>query len=76
MASLLACELIIACEGLEYSEESSSEIVTSLYKQVRKVCSKLSGDRSLSREIEAVADELMEGNWLSRIEVEFGSLPK
>ena len=76
LASLLACELIIACEGLEYSEESSSEIVTSLYKQVRKVCSKLSGDRSLSREIEAVADELMEGNWLSRIEVEFGSLPK
>ena len=49
-------------------------IVESLKKLVRKVCPRLSGDRSLSKEIEIVAKEIFDGRWLARINAECGDI--
>ena len=75
LSKLLACELIIACEALEYNSNESSKYVETLRKLLRKVCPKLEGDRSLSEEIENVAEELLNGSWLTRINTECGALP-
>lgn len=76
LSKLLACELIIACEALEYAKCASSKYVESLKKLVRKICPALNGDRSTSDEIENVASELYNGGWLSRIDAECGILPR
>ena len=76
LAQVLACELIIACEGLEYRNAEPAEHVYSLYRLVRGVCAPLSGDRSTSKEIERVASEISKGGWLARIEAECGRLPR
>ena len=76
LSQVLACELIIACEGLEYREAEPAEHVNALYRLVRGVCGPLDGDRSTSKEIERVARELSNGGWLARIEAECGRLPR
>ena len=76
LSQVLACELIIACEGLEYRNAEPAKHVNTLYKLVRGVCEPLKGDRSTSKEIELVASELSKGGWLARIEAECGRLPR
>lgn len=76
LSQVLACELIIACEGLEYRTDEPAAHVNSIYKLVRSICPALDGDRSTSKEIELVAEELSSGRWLSRIEAECGRLPR
>ena len=76
LSKLLACELIIACEALEYNSNKSSTYVETMRKLLRKVCPKLESDRSLSEEIETVAYEILNGGWLSRIDAECGILPR
>ena len=74
LSKLLACELIISLEALEHNDLKSSKYVESLKRLVRKVCPRLSGDRSLSKEIEIVAHEIFEGHWLARIDAECGDI--
>ena len=76
LSQVLACELIIACEALEYRDCEPAEHVKSLYNLVRNVCGRLTEDRSTSKEIEIVAEKLGEGGWLARIEAECGRLPR
>ena len=76
LADVLACELLTACEALEYRQNESSPHVSSLYKLVRTVCSPLTEDRSTSNELMIIAKEISEGGWLARIEAENGRLPR
>lgn len=76
LSQVLACELIIACEGLEYRRNNPANHVNALYRLVRKICPPLTGDRSTSKEIESVALELSNGGWLARLEAEHGRLPR
>ena len=76
LSQVLACELIIACEGLEYRDAEPAEHVKTLYRLVRGICGPLEGDRSTSKEIEQIARELSNGGWLARIEAECGRLPR
>jgi len=76
LSQVLACELIIACEALEYRNVEPANHVKSLYTLVRKISAPLSGDRSTSDEIESIASELSNGGWLARIEAECGRLPR
>jgi|TARA_B100001540_G_scaffold305156_1_gene315737 histidine ammonia-lyase len=76
LSQVLSCELIIACEALEYRNAEPAAHVASLYKLVRSICPALQGDRSTSAEIEAIADEIKSGGWISRIEAECGRLPR
>ncbi len=74
LSEVLACELLIACEALEYRVAEPADHVYRLYKLVRKICDPLDGDRSTSKEIEAIATQLRNGRWLARIEAECGRL--
>ena len=76
LAQVLACELLIACEALEYRVAEPAHHVKSLYTLVRKVSEPLTVDRSTSYEIERIVEELMKGGWLARIEAECGRLPR
>ena len=76
LAQVLACELLIACEALEYRVAEPANHVKSLYALVRKISEPLAADRSTSDEIERIAEELMKGGWLARIEAECGRLPR
>ncbi|MBJ61736.1 MAG: histidine ammonia-lyase [Euryarchaeota archaeon] len=76
LSQVLACELLIACEALEYRVSEPANHVRGLYRLVRKISEPLSGDRSTSKEIEEIAARLREGGWLSRIEAEHGILPR
>ena len=76
LSQVLACELLIACEALEYRKAEPAEHVKALYNLVRKVSKPLTNDRSTSKEIEIIATELSKGGWLARIEAECGRLPR
>ena len=76
LSQVLACELLIACEALEYRVAEPANHVKGLYRLVRKISDPLTGDRSTSKEIEEIAAHLREGGWLSRIEAEHGILPR
>ncbi len=76
LSQVLACELLISCEALEYRVAEPAKHVKSLYALVRKISEPLSVDRSTSDEIEKIAAELMKGGWLARIEAECGRLPR
>ena len=76
LSEVLACELLIACEALEYRVAEPANHVNGLYKMVRKICKPLEGDRSTSHEIEGIALNLRDGGWLARIEAEYGRLPR
>ncbi|MBI4244102.1 MAG: histidine ammonia-lyase [Planctomycetes bacterium] len=55
----LSCELICACEALEYRRPlKSSPVCENLHKFVRKNVGRLKADRSLSTEIEALTRQI------------------
>ena len=70
LSEVLACELVIACQGLEYNALNPAPFVKSLHKLVRTISPKLTKDRSTSNELQLIAKILREGTWLSRIEAE------
>ena len=76
LSEVLACELLIACEALEYRVAEPAEHVGGLYKMVRKISEPLTRDRATSNEIEEIAKQLRNGGWLARIEAEYGRLPR
>ena len=76
LSQVLACELMIACEALEYRSDDPADHVKSLYRLVRSICPPLTEDRSTSKEIECIAEELSSGRWLARIEAECGRMPR
>ncbi len=76
LAEVIACELLVACEALEYATQTSSPHVEGLRHLVRSVAPALDGDRSTSEELIRLADELLEGRWLARLEAEHGRLPR
>ena len=45
-------------------------------QRIRTVVKPLDGDRSTSADIIAVANELLTGTWLARVEAEVGRLPR
>jgi len=65
VARVLAIELLAAAEGLEYRRPLRPGVgVSAAYDQVRALSPRLTGDRSLSREIQALADELIDESFL------------
>ena len=76
LSKVLACELLIACEALEYRKAEPAKHVKALYNLVRKISKPLTNDRSTSKEIEQIANGLSNGGWLARIEAECGRLPR
>ena len=70
LSEVLACEIVIACQGLEYNSLNPAPFVKSLHKLVRTISPKLTKDRSTSTELQSIAKILREGTWLSRIEAE------
>lgn len=76
LSEVLACELLIAAEALEYATHSSSPHVQGLIQRLRTVSGPLVGDRSTSAELKHIAQSLRNGGWLARIEAEHGRLPR
>ncbi len=76
IAEIIACELVIACEALEFNDVEPSKHVFALKQRVRAIVPPLDGDRSTSSELIAVANELLDSKWLARIEAEVGRLPR
>jgi len=76
LAEVLACELLVACEALEHASAPSSPHVEGLRRLVRTVAPALQGDRTTSDELMKLAEELLAGRWLSRLEAEHGRLPR
>lgn len=76
LAEVLACELMVACEALELETVLPSPVVLSLFQRVRSIVEPLSGDRSTSEDLINIANELLDGKWLARIEAEHGRLPR
>lgn len=74
LAEVLACELVVACEALELNPIEPSPYVSALKQRVRTIVQPLSGDRSTSSDLIAVAGELLDSKWLARIEAEVGRL--
>lgn len=76
IAEVLACELVVACEALEFNTIEPSKHVVALKQRVRSIVSPLEGDRSTSAEIIAVSNQLLDSKWLARVEAEAGRLPR
>jgi len=76
LSEVLACELLIASEALEYASHATSSHVQGLMQRLRTVSGPLVGDRSTSAELKHIAEKLRVGGWLARIEAEHGRLPR
>ena len=76
LSEVLACELFVACEALEFEELQPADHVRSLKQRVRVISPPLDGDRSTSKELKQIANQLWQGGWLARIEAECGRLPR
>jgi len=76
LSEVLACELLIACEALEHRVAEPAAHVGGLYRLVRTISEPLTGDRSTSKEITRIAEEIAAGAWLARLEAENGRLPR
>lgn len=76
LAEIIACEALIAAEALEYATASTSPHVAAMHNLVRSVARALDGDRSTSDELMLLADGLLNGGWLARIEAEHGRLAR
>ena len=61
LADIMACEAMIACEGLEYRDEAPGVGVVALYNHVRRIVAPLDGDRSLSDEMAELAYDILNG---------------
>lgn len=76
LAEVLACELFVACEALEFEETQPAAHVRSLKQRVRAISPPLDGDRTTSKELKQIANQLWQGGWLARVEAECGRLPR
>lgn len=76
LAEVLACEALVACEALELAQQPSSPHIAGFHRLVRSICPPLEGDRSTSDELRHLAQRLLDGGWLSRLEAEHGRLPR
>ena len=74
ISEILACELMIAIDAMEFYEEISSPVVEELRKSGRAIYPKRSGDVTTSDYIMNIAKCINEGTWLSTIESIFGTL--
>ena len=76
LSEIIACEALIAAEALEHASSRTSPHVVALHTMVRSVAPALDGDRSTSDELMLLADCLLDGGWLARLEAEHGRLPR
>lgn len=76
LSEVLACELLVACEALEFESLQPAVYVASLKQRVRTLAKPLTGDRSTSQELINIAEALSDGAWLARIEAENGRIPR
>lgn len=76
IAEVLACELVVACEALEFNDIQPSKHIVALKERLRTIVTPLEGDRSTSSDLIGVANELLDSKWLARIEAEVGRLPR
>ena len=76
LSEVLACELLISCEALEHRVAEPAAHVNGLYNLVRVISKPLTGDRTTSKEITRIAEEISAGAWLARLEAEHGRLPR
>ncbi len=76
LSEVLACEIVVACEALEFNDIEPSKHIVAFKQRVRTIVAPLEGDRSTSSEIIAVAEELLDSKWLARVEAEVGRLPR
>ncbi len=74
LSEVLACELLIASQALEFESLEPSPFVKSVVKLVRSVSPKIQSDRSTSKDLIAISDHLISGGWLSRVEAENASI--
>ncbi len=73
-SEVLACELLISCQALEFESVEPSPYVASLIKLVRSVSPKINYDRSTSKDLISISNLLSNGGWLSRVEAENSSI--
>jgi len=76
LSEVIACEFIVACEALEFNENEPSEFIVAMKQRIRSIVEPLEGDRSTSSDIIQVANELLQGKWLARVEAEVDRLPR
>ena len=76
LSEVIACEFIVACEALEFNEIEPSKFIVAMKQRIRSIVEPLEGDRSTSSDIIQVANELLQGKWLARVEAEVGRLPR
>lgn len=74
LSEVLACELLISCQALEFESLEPSPFVKSIVKLVRSISPKLDFDRSTSRDLISISCNLIDGSWLSRVEAENSSI--
>ena len=74
LSEVLACEAMIAAEALEHATHQPVRHVAGLHRLIRTISPPLTGDRSTSEELMALADAMVEGGWLARLEAEHGRL--
>ena len=70
LSEVLACELLIACQALEFESLKPSPFIQSIVKLVRDISPKIESDRSTSSDLISISNSLKVGGWLSRIEAE------
>ena len=70
LSEVLACELLIACQALEFETLKPSPFIQSIVKLVRDISPKIEFDRSTSSDLISISNSLKGGGWLSRIEAE------
>jgi histidine ammonia-lyase len=75
LAEVLACELLVAAEALEYQQVKAGKWVSELVLLTRKISPPLSGDRSVSDELMELTNCLSNGIWLNQLEAQLGQLP-
>ena len=74
LSEVLACEALIAAEALEHAVQKPVNHVAGLYQLVRTISPPLTGDRSTSEELMSMAEAMVNGGWLARLESEHGRL--
>lgn len=72
ICEILACELMIAIDAMDYHEEASSPIIEEIRKFTRLMYPIRHGDTSTSESIKAIASSIQEGTWLSSLNTMFG----
>ena len=61
LSRVLACELISAVEGLEHNENDPSPALLAAVNWVRERVPELTGDRSMSQDIQRISSDLISG---------------